>query len=146
MTGTDRFPVVGIGASAGGVEALEGFVRGLPAEPGLAIVIVTHLSPERESMLHEIVARYSPLPVQIVVDAMPVRVNHIYVLSTNAELTIANRHLRIHTNSSRRAHKPIDIFFSSLAVDFGELSAGIILSGGDSDGTLGIRRSRNGAA
>ena len=62
------FPIVGIGASAGGIEALEGFFRGLPADPGLAIVIVTHLSPERESLLHEVVSRLTTMSVTTVTD------------------------------------------------------------------------------
>ena len=65
MTLPATFPIVGIGASAGGIEALEGFFRGLPDNPGLGFVIVTHLSSERESMLHEIVARHTRLPVQV---------------------------------------------------------------------------------
>ena len=134
------FPIVGVGASAGGVEALEGFFSGMPSQPGLAFVIVTHLSPERESMLHQIVARYTNLPVNIVTDGIPVEIDNIYVLPADAILSIENRHLLIRKpNSGQRERKPIDVFFSSLAADCGELAAGVVLSGGDGDGTLGIK-------
>ena len=134
------FPIVGVGASAGGVEALEGFFSGMPTQPGLAFVIVTHLSPERESMLHQIVARYTDLPVNIVTDGIAVETNTVYVLPADAILSIENRHLLIRKpNSGQRERKPIDVFLSSLAADCGELAAGVILSGGDGDGTLGIK-------
>jgi two-component system CheB/CheR fusion protein len=134
------FPIVGIGASAGGIEALEGFFRGMPDRPGLGFVIVTHLSPERESMLHEIVARYTALSVSIAETGMTVEIDSVYVLPADAILSIEKRHLQLRKpNSSRRERKPIDIFFSSLAVDVGELAVGVVLSGGDGDGTLGIK-------
>jgi len=70
MMPANNFPVVGVGASAGAVEALEGFFRGMPQAPGLAFVIVTHLSPDRESLLPEIIARFTSLPVQVITDGM----------------------------------------------------------------------------
>ena len=139
MTDKAEFPIICLGASAGGIEALEGFFRGLPAQPGLALVIVTHLSPDRESVLHEIVGRYTDMPVHVAADGMDVEVDHIYVMPADSILGIANRKLELRKNSSRRERKPIDIFMSALAVDIGELSGGIILSGGDSDGTLGVK-------
>ena len=137
--GAAAFPIVGVGASAGGIEALEGFLRGVPHDPGLALVIVTHLSPDRDSLLPEILARFTDIPVQICVDGMEIENNRIYAMSSDAILSVANRHLRIRKNNSRRERKPIDIFLSSLAVDIGELAGGVILSGGDSDGTLGVK-------
>ncbi len=137
---SSAFPIVGIGASAGGVEALEGFFRGLPANPGLAVVIVTHLNPERESHLHEIVAYYTKLPVHIAADGAQVLPDNVYVLPADAVLGIEGGCLRIHpVGPSRRDRKPVDIFFSALATEQGEKSAGVVLSGGDSDGTLGVR-------
>jgi two-component system CheB/CheR fusion protein len=134
------FPIVGIGASAGGIEALEGFFRGLPNKPGLAFVIVTHLSPERESVLHEVVARYTDLAVHVAGDGALVEINRVYVLPADAILNIEQGHLLIRRPArSRRERKPIDIFFSSLAADQGELAVGVVLSGGDGDGTLGIK-------
>lgn len=133
------FPIVGIGASAGGIEALEGFFRGLPPDPGFAIVIVTHLSPERESLLHEVVSRLTTMSVTTVADDIEVKPNCVFVLTSSAILTMEKRRLLVRKNVSRRERKPIDIFFSSLAIDIGEMAAGIVLSGGDGDGALGIK-------
>ncbi|MGG5821895.1 CheR family methyltransferase [Falsiroseomonas sp. HW251] len=134
------FPIVGVGASAGGIEALEGFLQGLPDRPGLAVVVVTHLSPDRESLLHEILARYTPMPVQVAADGQRVEPDHVYVLPADALLGIERGRLRItKPNAGRRERKPIDIFFSALAADQGEHAAGVVLSGGDGDGTLGIK-------
>ncbi len=136
----DGFPIVGIGASAGGIEALEGFFRGVPTQPGMAFVVVTHLSSERRSVLHEIVSRYTDLQVHVAVDDTLVEANHIYVLPADAVLSIKNRRLSIgKPPMNRRERKPIDIFFSALAADQGELAAGVVLSGSDGDGTLGIK-------
>ena len=136
---SEKFPIVGIGASAGGVEALEGFFRGLPDLPGLGLVIVTHLSPERESHLHEIVKRFTGLPVHVAENGIEVMPNNVYVLPSDAILTIQQRRLLLAGHNSQRPRKPIDIFFSALAADVGELAAGVVLSGGDADGTLGIK-------
>ena len=134
------FPIVGVGASAGGVEALEGFFRGMPEDPGLALVIITHLSPDRESILHEIIARYTKLAVAVAVDGAEVESNCVYVLPSDAIITIRNRRLVVKKqDGSRRERKPIDIFFSALAIDLGEYAAGVVLSGGDGDGTLGAK-------
>jgi two-component system CheB/CheR fusion protein len=136
----EAFPIVGIGASAGGIEALEGFFRGIPDHPGLGFVIVTHLSPERESFLHQLVARYTKLTVRVAADGMCVEADCIYVLPADAILSIQDQRLTIRKPArSRRERKPIDIFFSSLAADQGEMAAGVVLSGGDGDGTLGIK-------
>jgi two-component system, chemotaxis family, CheB/CheR fusion protein len=139
VTDSADFPIICVGASAGGVEALQGFFLGLPSQPGLALVIVTHLSPDRESVLHEILGRFTDLPVQVAANAMDVEVDHIYVMPANSILGIENRRLTLRKNNTRRERKPIDIFMSALAVDIGELSGGVILSGGDSDGTLGAK-------
>ena len=140
MNDRSRFPVAGVGASAGGIEALDGFFRGMPAEPGAAIVVVTHLGPERESLLHEVMARYTTLPVHVAAEDMQIETNSVYVLPSNVILGIENGHLRFRAqHTGRRERKPIDIFFSELANDQGERAVGIVLSGGDSDGTLGIK-------
>ena len=134
------FPIVGVGASAGGVEALEGFFRGMPDDPGIAVVIVTHLSPDRESILHEIVARYTRLTVHVAVDGTLVQPNCVYVMPSDAIVTIAQGKLSMRKQeAARRERKPIDIFFSALAVDQTEYAGGVVLSGGDGDGTLGIK-------
>ena len=140
MDGSPRFPIVGVGASAGGIEALEGFFRGMPKDPGVAIIIITHLSPERESLLHEIVTRFTELNVTVARDDTTVDINIVYVLPANAILSIKEGRLSIRRPfPGQRERKPIDIFFSALAMDQDEYAAGVILSGGDSDGTLGIK-------
>lgn len=139
MNHPSTFLVVGIGASAGGIEAIQGFFRHIPSAPGVAFVIVTHLSPDRESMLHDIIARYTALPVHIAADGAKVEPGHVYVLPANATLSIKNGHLALRKNGEHREPKPVDIFLSALAVDVGERAAGVILSGGDGDGTLGLK-------
>ncbi len=140
MTPPADVPIVGIGASAGGIEALEGFFRGLPDRPGFGIVIVTHLSPDRESRLHEVLANLTSLPVRVAADGMPVEPDTVYVLPADAVLGMEDGRLRLQRpEAGQRARKPIDIFFSALAADHGEAAAGIVLSGSDSDGTLGVK-------
>ncbi len=139
MNEPDKFPIIGVGASAGGIEAIEGLLRGLPPQPGLALVIVTHLSPGRESLLPEIVARYTNLVVKTCSDGAEVENNQIYVMPADAVVGIADRRLQVRKNDVPRERKPIDVFLSALAVDVGERAGGIILSGGDGDGTLGVK-------
>lgn len=139
-TASRNFPIVGVGASAGGIPAMEGFFKGLPDNCGMAFAVVTHLSPERESLLHEVIGRYTDMDVKVVEDDMPVEQGPVYVMPQNAILTIDDARLRIHRpDAKNRERKPIDIFFSTLAKDQGERSVGIVLSGGDSDGTLGLK-------
>jgi two-component system CheB/CheR fusion protein len=134
------FPIVGIGASAGGVEALEGFFHGLPHDTGCAFVIVTHLSPDRRSLLPEIVAGYTRMPVKTAEDGAPVRPNEVYILPADAVLEIEGGRLKVRQASAvRRVRKTVDVFFSALAKDQGEYAAGVVLSGGDGDGTLGVK-------
>ena len=134
------FPIVGIGASAGGIEALEGFFEGLPPHPGLAFIIVTHLSPDRESLLHEIVARYTDLTVEVAAEGVEVLVDRVYVLPADAIIGIQAGRLQLRkAEPGRRERKPVDILFSALAIDQGECAASIVLSGGDGDGTLGTK-------
>ncbi|TIN22187.1 CheR family methyltransferase [Mesorhizobium sp.] len=135
-----RFPIVGVGASAGGIPAMEGLFKGITGQPGMAFVIVTHLSPERESLLHEVVGRYTQLPVVVVEDGTTVLSDHVYVMPQNVVLTIERGVLHLRpSNVLSRERKPIDIFFSALAEDQSEYAVGVILSGGDSDGTLGAK-------
>jgi len=106
----------------------------------VALVIVTHLGPARESLLNEIVGRYTRLPVHTVVDGEPAQKDHVYVLPSDVMLGVEQGNLRIHPqNALQRERKPIDVFFSSLAEDQGELAVCVVLSGGDSDGTLDLK-------
>ncbi len=132
------FPIVGIGASAGGIEALEGFFRGMPDKPGLAFIVVTHLSRGRESILHTVISHFTSMPVEVAADDMQVLPDRIYVMPANAVLTIKAGRLRLAEATQTERH-PVDIFLSSLASDQGEAAIGIVLSGGDGDGTLGAK-------
>ncbi|MGH7025105.1 MAG: CheR family methyltransferase [Caulobacteraceae bacterium] len=134
------FPIVGVGASAGGVEALEGLFRNVPADVGCAFVVITHLNPERPSLLPEVLARFTGMPVHGAEDAAALKPNEIHVLPADALLEIEDGRLRVRKAASGRgARKPIDVFFGALALDQGEYAVGIVLSGGDGDGTLGVK-------
>lgn len=139
MKGASPF-IVGVGASAGGIEALEGMFRNVPAEGELAFVIVAHLAAGRESALPEIIARFAAAPVSAARDGEKIEPNHIYVVTPGTLLTI--RRGRLHAaklDPLRHEHHPIDVFLTSLAEDQHERAIGVILSGGGSDGALGIK-------
>ena len=137
------FPIVGIGASAGGVQAIEEFFGAVQSDAGIAFVIITHLSPDHDSLLHEIVARCTAMPVLVVEDGMTVAPDCVYVMPPNAIMTIEGGRLRLRKpNQVRRERNPIDLFLSSLAVERGDYAAGIILSGGGADGSLGVKAIR----
>ena len=132
--------IVGIGASAGGVEALEQFFRAVPADNGMAFAVVTHLSPDHDSMLPEILGRATAMPVVHASDGQSVEAQHVYVLPASAILTIRDGRLRLRrTGPDDHERAPIDLFFTSLAQDQAEHAIGIVLSGGGSDGTRGLK-------
>lgn len=133
--------VVGIGASAGGIEALEGLFRPMPVDSGMAFVIVAHLAPNKASYLDEIVGRFTAMPVVRARSGEVAAANHVYVIPPDACLTIERGRLQVHPNepAAGRSLHPIDGFFASLAEDQGERAIGIVLSGSGSDGTLGIK-------
>jgi two-component system CheB/CheR fusion protein len=134
------FPIVGIGASAGGIEALGGLFRAMPEQPGCCFVIVTHLSRDRRSMLAEILAGYTAMPVFTAAEGIQLQPNQVHVLPEDAVLSITQGRLRLRKLSATvRERRLIDVFLSALAIDQGECAAGIILSGSDGDGTLGIK-------
>jgi two-component system, chemotaxis family, CheB/CheR fusion protein len=134
------FPVAGIGASAGGLEALQVFFKNMPPEPGLAFVIVQHLSPDYKSLMDELLARYTTMKIHRVEDGMEVEENHIYLIPPRNNMTIFHGKLYLSEQQEiRNLNLPIDIFLRSLAKDQEKNAIGIILSGTGSDGTLGIR-------
>jgi two-component system CheB/CheR fusion protein len=136
------FPVVGIGASAGGLAAFEAFFSGLPAgaDPGMAFVLVQHLDPDHKSLLAELIRRYTRMQVFEVEDGMTVRPNCAYIIPPNHDMAFLNGSLHLLAPSAPRGHRlPIDYFFRSLADDRRERAIGIVLSGTGSDGTLGVR-------
>ncbi len=134
------FPIVGIGASAGGLEAFEQFFRACPADTGMAFVLVPHLDPGHESLLTEILQRATAMPVVQVLDQTRVEPDRVYVIPPNREMGILNRVLQLSVPELARGQRmPIDAFLRSLAEDQAEKSIGIILSGTASDGTFGLR-------
>jgi chemotaxis methyl-accepting protein methylase len=134
------FPVVGIGASAGGLEALEQFFAHAPPASGMAFVVIQHLDPTREGMMPELLQRGTAMPVSEVEDCTLVQKNHIYVIPPNKDLSILHGVLHLlEPTAPRGLRLPIDFFLRSLALDQRERSIGVILSGMGSDGTLGLR-------
>lgn len=136
------FPIVGIGASAGGLGAFEAFFSGMPADtdPGMAFVLVQHLAPDHKSMLTDLIKRYTRMQVYEVEDGMVVKPNCTYIIPPNRDMAFLNGTLQLMEPTSPRGQRtPIDYFFRTLAQDRHEQAICIILSGTGSDGTLGLR-------
>ncbi len=139
---TSGFPIVGIGASAGGLAAFEAFFSGMPpnVDPGMAFVLVQHLAPDHKSILVELVRRFTRMQVFEVEDGMLVKPNCTYIIPPNRDIAFLNGRLQLLEPSAPRGQRlPIDFFFRSLAQDQHERAIGIVLSGTGSDGTLGVR-------
>jgi two-component system CheB/CheR fusion protein len=135
-----KFPIVGIGASAGGLEAFTTFLKALPPDTGMAFVLIQHMDPTHQSILDRLLAKDTVMPVTQVVDGMPVEPNHVYVIPPNTEMTISNGTLRLVGRPVGTAgYHPIDTFLSALAEDQSVRAIGIILSGIASDGTKGLQ-------
>jgi two-component system CheB/CheR fusion protein len=133
-------PIVGIGASAGGLRAFEEFFRRMPADSGMAFVLVSHLDPDHASILHELLRKVTDLPVDQIQDGVRVDRDHVYVGPPGKDVAILNGTLQLmEPGRALGVHLPIDYWFRSLARDQQELAVGIILSGNGSDGTLGIQ-------
>jgi two-component system CheB/CheR fusion protein len=136
--GDGRFPIAGVGASAGGIEALEGFLRELGPDVGAAIVVVLHLDPTHPSMAPQILGRAAQVPVREAEDGALVEPGNVYVIPSNAALSLQGRRLRVGDALERR-HTSIDSFLTSLAEEQGEAAIGIVLSGAGGDGAAGLR-------
>jgi two-component system CheB/CheR fusion protein len=133
------FPIVGIGASAGGLEAFTQFLSHLPVDTGLGFVLVQHLHPQHESALTQLLARATSIPVREVTNNLRIKPDHLYVIPPNTKLVIAKGVLKLKPRAQNPgAHHPIDAFFESLAQDQRERAIGVILSGTATDGTLGL--------
>jgi two-component system CheB/CheR fusion protein len=133
-------PIVGVGASAGGLEAFQNFLAAAPPDAGIAYVLVQHLDPNHESMLAELLSRRTTMPVRQVTDGMTVEANNVYLIPPNASLIIENARLRLSDFSEPRGfRRPIDVFFRSLAMDQGSNAACVVLSGTGADGSEGLR-------
>jgi len=136
------FPIVGIGASAGGLAAFEAFFSGMPAaaDPGMAFVLVQHLDPNHKSILTDLIRRYTRMQVFEVEDGMAVQPNCAYIIPPNRDMALLKGALQLLEPSAPRGRRlPIDFFFRSLAQDQRERAIGIVLSGTGSDGTQGVR-------
>jgi two-component system CheB/CheR fusion protein len=132
---------VGIGASAGGLEAIQAFFKTMPLDSGLTFIVIQHLSPDYKSMMDELLAKVTEIPVQVVEDGIEVRPNHIYLIPPRKNMSIFHRKLLLSAQdrTTMTVNLPIDLFFHSLAEDQGCNSVAIVLSGTGSDGTRGCR-------
>jgi chemotaxis methyl-accepting protein methylase/signal transduction histidine kinase/chemotaxis response regulator CheB len=140
-TGTQLF-VVGIGASAGGLRALEEFLENMPVDSGAAFVVIQHLSPDFKSLMKELLERRTRMAIYRVTEGMMLEPNSIYLISPGKNLVVENNRLHLFEQEDRKRHGlnfPIDIFFESLALNCAERAIGIILSGTGSDGSNGLR-------
>jgi len=132
-------PIVGIGASAGGLDALKQFFSCTPRDSGLAYVVVVHLMPEQPSMLADLLQPFVGMPVQQVTGDLLVEPDNVYVISPGRNLSTIDSHLRVSDIESQRRHRaPIDHFFDTLAKTHGEQAVGVILSGTGADGSVGV--------
>jgi two-component system CheB/CheR fusion protein len=139
-TKPSSFPIVGVGATAGGLEALEELFANTPVNIGMAFVVVTHQHPTHTSMLPELLARNTKLPVLSAEDGMALEPNHVYVAPPGTHMALLNESLHfMDATDAQKVRLPIDYFFRSLAEDKKKHSIGIILSGTATDGTLGIK-------
>ena len=139
---TNQFPVVGIGASAGGLDAFRKLIKAIPQDSGMAYVLVQHLDPNHESLLTELLQKVTNIPVLEILDDIKVKPDHIYIIPSN-KLLIANDGVlelspRPEKSNSKR-NLPIDIFFTSLAEIHQSHAIGVVLSGTASDGTMGLK-------
>jgi len=131
--------VVGIGASAGGLEPLSELLGALPVGTGIACVVVQHLDPRHQSLLPEILAKATAVPVTLALEGEVVRPDHVYIIPPNATLTVADHRFHLTKRPAFERHLPVDALFKSLAAAYAESAIGVVLSGGDSDGSLGIQ-------
>ncbi len=139
--GYDMLPLVGLGGSAGSIEALKHFFERMPPESGMAFVVIVHLSPEHESILAELLGRTTTMPVLQALDLQKVEANTVYVIPPGKHLTLTDGHLKLTPLEPDRGRRVVvDLFFRTLADTHGPHAAAIILSGADGDGALGIKR------
>ncbi|TDO73147.1 PAS domain S-box-containing protein [Flavobacterium chryseum] len=137
----NEFLIVGIGASAGGVQALQEFFRQVPVNTGIAYVVILHLSPDHDSQLTAVLQRETQLPIKQVIDKEHIEPDHVYVVSPNKHLTMEGNTIIATTNvlmEERRA--PVDIFFRTMADEYGPRAIAVILSGTGANGSMGLKR------
>jgi len=130
--------IVGIGGSAGALHAYKSLLDHLPADTGMAFVIISHINPEAYSQLALILARHTKMPALVASAAMPISANHVYVIPANADLKVEKYTFRVILPRSR-PNSQIDLFFASIAEAFGDRAIGVVFSGYDGDGTAGCK-------
>lgn len=136
----ELFPVVAIGASAGGLDPIIAFLANVPQASGVAYVVIQHLDPTHKALLPELLQRATSIPVLEIKHQSEVRPNHIYVIPPNADLGLVNGRFQLTEPSALRGHRlPIDLFFTALALERGEVAVGVVFSGMGADGTAGLK-------
>ncbi|NBC15121.1 MAG: PAS domain-containing protein [Gammaproteobacteria bacterium] len=136
-TADTKFYVVAVGASAGGLDALERFFHGLPTQSGAAYVVIQHLSPDHKSMMGNLLGRHTGMPVVTVEDGMEIKPDRVHLIPPASVMSVARNQLRLSPKNPRGLTLPIDLFFTALAREFGKFAIGVVLSGTGSDGTRG---------
>lgn len=137
MAVNKRFPVVGLGASAGGLEALRAFFKAVAVDSGMAFIVVVHMAPKQPSLMPELLQKATPLPVSVAQDGQTLAPDHVYVSPPDKEISVYNGKIQLLDVLDKRMTLPIDAFLKSLALDQGSHAAAVILSGTGTDGTLG---------
>jgi two-component system CheB/CheR fusion protein len=139
----DTSPIVAVAASADDLEAVSELLSALPADYSAAFIVVQHLNAGRERLLAEALAKRTILPVTLAHDGVVAEQDHVYLIPANTTLTMTGRRIRVTPNAGKLNH-PGDILFTSLAKERGDSAIGVVLSGGGSDGSLGIRAIKQG--
>ena len=141
MANSNPYFIVGIGGSAGGLKAYTALLEALPSNTGMAFVFIAHLSPTSDSLLAQLLSRSTNMPAIQASDGMPVQANHVYVIAPNTNLFMENYTFKVVSprTLNQGRHKQVDYFLISLAETMGPRAIGIILSGGDGDGTEGCK-------
>lgn len=132
--------VVAVGASAGGLDALERFFSAIPSDTGAAYVVIQHLSPDHKSMMDNLLARHTKMPVQVATHGMPLAADCVFLIPPATQMTLADGHLQLAPKPDHGLSLPIDVFFRSMAEQVGERAVAIVLSGTGSDGARGVPR------
>ncbi|MGH7191034.1 MAG: chemotaxis protein CheB, partial [Acetobacteraceae bacterium] len=141
--GAQAFPVVGIGASAGGIDALRRFFEAMPPDSGCAFVVVLHLDPTRQSEMAHVLQSQTPMPTAEVEDGMRLEPDHVYVIAPDADLEVVDGALHVRKPTEPRGQRhPVDVLFASMAKDRREGAIAIVLSGTGSNGTVGLKEIR----
>ncbi len=141
ILGGAAFPIVGVGASAGGLDAFTQLLKHLPADTGMGFVLIQHLDPTHASFLRDALAKATTMPVSQATDGTAVEPNHVYVIPPDADISIQRGRLTLASRAGdgRRSHLSVDGFLRTLAADRGSHAIGVVLSGNASDGTEGLR-------